>query len=78
MTTELAIIASVIGGAAGLVAGIKHEMEGLHLIFAVAGAVFLALILTYIAILALKVLIVAAMIVGIYYAAQWIQGLLRR
>ena len=78
MTTELAIIASVIGGAVGLVAGIKHEMEGVHLIFVVAGAVLLAIILTYVAILALKVLVVAAIIVGIYYAVQWIRGLLRR
>ena len=76
MTTTLAIIASLVGGVTGLVAGIKHELTGVHLIFAVAGAILGAIVLTYVAILALKVLVVAAIIVGIYYAVQWIRGLL--
>ena len=76
MTATLAIIASLIGGVAGLIAGIKHDLTGVQLIFAVAGAILGGIILTYVAILALQVLVVAAIIVGIYYAVQWIRGLL--
>ncbi len=75
MTTSLAIIVSLIGGVAGLIAGVKHDLSGMQLVFAVAGAILAAIILTYTAILTLSVLMVAAIIVGIYYAVQWIRGL---
>ena len=75
MTTTLIILVSLTGGVAGLIAGLKNDLSGVHLIFAVAGAILGAIILTYTAILTLKVLVVAAIIVGIYYAVQWVRGL---
>lgn len=75
MTATLALIATIIGGVTGLLAGLKHHLAGINLIFAVAGSILAAIILTYVAILALKVLVVAAVIVGIYYAVQWIRSL---
>jgi|GEM_PF-3126184 hypothetical protein len=76
MTTSLVIISCLVGGATGLIAGIKHQLAGTHLILAVAGAILGSIILTYVAILALKILIVAALIVGIYYAVQWVRAVL--
>lgn len=78
MTTSLVIISCLVGGATGLIAGIKHQLAGMPLILAVAGAILASIILTYVAILAIKVLIVAAIIVGIYYAVQWGRCLLGR
>lgn len=75
MTTTLVILVSLTGGVAGLIAGLKHDLSGVQLIFAVAGAILGAIILTYTAILTVKVLVVAAIIVGIYYAVQWIRSL---
>ena len=54
-----------------MIAGVKHHLAGPHLILAVAGAILASIVLMYIAILAIQLLIVAAIIVGIYYAVQW-------
>ena len=78
MTTSLVIISCLVGGVTGLIAGIKNHLAGAPLILAVAGAILGSSILTYGAILTVKILIVAAIIVGIYYAVQWGRSLLGR
>lgn len=75
MTATLALLATVLGGVSGLIAGLKHRLAGMPLIFTVAGAIVAAVIVAYVAILALKALVVAAVIVGIYYAVRWIRTL---
>jgi hypothetical protein len=85
MTTTLAFIVSLISGVAGLTAGLKRNIEGIPLVLVVAAAMLVGFIATYIAvigvltvafvaILAVKLLLVAAVIVGIYYAAQWLRS----
>ena len=78
MTTSLVIISCLVGGVTGLIAGIKNHLAGTPLILFVAGAILGSIILTYVAILTVKILIVAAIIVGIYYAVQWGRSLLGR
>ncbi|MBM3262627.1 MAG: hypothetical protein FJY97_04275 [candidate division Zixibacteria bacterium] len=82
METTLALMAGMTGGIATLIAGIRREIGALPLVGLVAAAMFVAFVATYAvvfvlglalmtALLAIKLLVVAAVLVGVALAARW-------
>jgi hypothetical protein len=76
MTTTLAILVSIAGGIAALVAGLRRNLSGVPLILTVAVAVIGVFVLMSVAVIALKAVLIAAVIVGVYYAVKGVRRLL--